>query len=139
MRPETEKKVMQAAIAVGCVVPLATGGFGMAIGPAELRGVGTGAPVDLDSHFRYLSGLLFGIGVGYLSCIPGLETRGKRIRLLSGIVVIGGLARLGSLLGKGVPGIEHQLALGMELGVVPALTLWHAGLARRWPGPKEEQ
>ena len=133
MSPRAEKKAMQAAIAIGCLVPLLAGGAGMAMGPAELRGVGAGGPVDLDSHFRYLSGLLFGVGIGFLTCIPRLEAKGRRVRLLGLIVVIGGLARLASLFARGIPGIEHQLALGMELGVVPALMLWHARFTRRWP------
>ena len=49
-----------------------------------------------------------------------------------GIVIVGGLARLGSLLAVGAPGIEHQLALGMELGVVPLLMVWQARIERRW-------
>lgn len=141
MRPQTEKTMMQAAIAVGCLVPLLTGAVGMAVGPAELRGVGAHAPVDLDSHFRYLSGLLFGIGLAYLSCLPRLEAKGQRVRLLGMVVAIGGLARLISLATSGAPGIEHQLALGMELGVAPALALWQARLARRWrsAGPGKER
>ena len=54
------------------------------------------------------------------------------MRLLGCIVAIGGLARLISLAVNGKPGIEHQLALSMELGVVPVLTIWQARLARRW-------
>ena len=131
-----EKKALQVAMAIACLVPLLAGFAGMFMGPAEVRGVGGAAgaavPIDLDSHFRYLSGLLFGVGIGFLSCIPNVEAKGGRVRLLGCIVAIGGLARLISLGVNGKPGIEHQLALSMELGVVPVLTIWQARLARRW-------
>jgi Domain of unknown function (DUF4345) len=134
MRIETEKRALQAVIALGCLVPLLAGGAGMAHGPSILRGVSAGpVAIDLDSHFRYLSGLLFGLGVGFLSCIPALEAKGARLRLLGAVAIIGGLARLGSLIAVGPPGIEHRLALGMELGVVTLLMVWQARLARRWP------
>jgi len=64
--------------------------------------VGIGA----DSHFRYLSGLLLGIGLGFWSTIPRIEANGDRFRLLSFIVVAGGLARFTSLALIGLPLLE---------------------------------
>jgi len=124
-----ELRLFQAAASIAALVPLTAGTLGMIEGPEMLRGVGA-APVDLDSHYRYLSGLLAGIGVGFVSCIPAIERRGARFRLLGFIVVLGGLARLGSLIGAGTPGAGHLFGLGMELVVVPLLMLWQARLAR---------
>ena len=131
MRVDAERRLLQGAVAVACLVPLLAGLAGIAEGPAMVRG-GAAMSADLDSHMRYLSGLLLGIGVAFLSCVPRIEGRGQVFQLLGGIVVVGGLARLGSLLAVGVPGLEHQLALGMELFVVPALMLWQARIARCW-------
>ena len=131
MRVEVERRLLQAVVAAACLVPLLAGLAGIVEGPAMLRG---GAPTspDLDSHLRYLSGLLLGIGLAFLSCMPRIEANGRLFRLLGAIVMVGGLARLTSLLAVGAPGPEHQLALGMELGVVPALMLWQARIERRW-------
>jgi len=128
----TEKRLLQLAVAIGCLVPLLAGGAGMIGGVDVLRGVTAPAPTDLDSHMRYLSGLLFGLGVAFLTCIPRIEEQGRRFRLLAAVVLAGGLGRLLSLVDIGLPGLEHRLALGMELGTVPALTLWQWRLARRW-------
>ena len=126
-----EKRLLQTAVALGCVVPLLAGGSGMIEGPAFLHGVGGQVPSDLDSHFRYLSGLLFAIGLAFASCIPGIEGKTARFRLLAFLVVIGGLGRLAGLASSGVPGAGHVFGLAMELGTVPLLVLWQARVARQ--------
>ena len=86
---------------------------------------------DLDSHFRYLSGIFLALGIAFASCIPAVEAKTGRFRLLGAMVVAGGLARLVSLAALGVPGGGMRFGLVMELAVVPALLLWQARLARR--------
>ena len=96
-------------------------------------------PRDLDSQFRYVSGIFFATGIGFLSCIPAIERRGGRFRLLGGLIVAGGLTRGVSLVAVGAPSTGHLLGLGMELLVVPLLMLWQARIAQRAtassPGP----
>lgn len=125
-----ERRLLQAAVAIGCLVPLAAGGAGILRGAAFLKGVHDPLPVDLGSHFRYLSGLLFGIGIGFAACIPAMERRGTVMRTLGLVVVVGGLGRLFGLLHDGPPSIVHVAALGMELVATPILVLWQARVAR---------
>lgn len=124
-----ERRLLQAAVALGCVVPLLAGGAGMIQGPAFLSGGGPESPADLDSHFRYLSGLLFAIGLAFASCIQGIERKTGRFRLLALLVFMGGLGRLFGLVSAGVPGAGHVFGLAMELGTVPLLVLWQARVA----------
>ena len=130
--PAVERRVLQAVVALACVVPLVTGGMSIVAGPIWLRGVGMHPSADLDSHFRYISGIFFALGIAFASCIPRLEATGPRFRLLGGMVVAGGLARLWSLAAIGPPSRGHLLGLAMELGVVPLLMLWQAGMAQRY-------
>lgn len=130
-----ERHLLQLAVALGCLVPLLAGGTGMIAGPAFLRGVESGMPADLDSHFRYLSGLLFAIGLAFGSCIPGIERRTARFRLLALLVFVGGLGRLLGLISSGLPGTGHVFGLAMELGAVPLLVLWQARVAGFGTGP----
>jgi len=125
----TERRLLQAAVAAACLVPLAMGALSLALGPAILRGIGAGAPIDLDSHFRYLSGLLLGVGLVFASCIPAIERNSGRFRTMGFVIVAGGLGRLLSLVDEGIPGSGHLFGLAMELGVVPALMLWQRRLA----------
>jgi hypothetical protein len=136
--PAAERRLLQVAVALACLVPLAMGTLSLVHGPSVLRGV-TGASADLDSHFRYLSGLLLAIGIGFASCIPAIERRGARYRLLAFIVIVGGLGRLGSLLTIGTPGPGHLFGLVMELLIVPLLMLFQARVARRCEQPRRHE
>jgi hypothetical protein len=128
-----EKRLLQAAIALLAWIPVLAGGAGMLLGPAML-GSDTIVGVTADSHFRYLSGLLFGIGLCYWSCIKRIERRSNRITLLTLIVVCGGIGRALGWLSFGPPTRFHIMALGVELLIVPGIWLWQrrvaAGAAR---------
>ncbi|MGZ0247842.1 MAG: DUF4345 family protein, partial [Alphaproteobacteria bacterium] len=68
--------------------------------------------------------------LGFLSCIPNIERKGERFKLLTACVVLGGLARLLSLVVIGQPSTLHLIGLALELGVVPALAFWQGRLSR---------
>ncbi len=131
MTLQAEKRLLQLLVAIACVVPLVTGGQSILHGPGFL-GHPPVVPVDLDSHFRYISGIFFAVGVAFASCVPRIETKGPRFRLLGALVITGGLSRVVSLIAVGVPSKGHLFAFAMELGVVPLLLLWQAAFARRW-------
>jgi Domain of unknown function (DUF4345) len=129
--PVVEKRLLQAVIIVACLVPLTAGPTGV------WRGAGWmahGAPVsaDLDSHFRYMSGIFTGVGLAFLSCVSAIETKGARLRLLVAFVVLGGLARAFSFVAVGAPDIGNRFGLVMELVVTPLIGLWQGRFARRW-------
>ncbi len=127
---DVQKRALQVVVAVCCLVPLLAGGAGMIMGPAMVDPVAAFSR-GLDSHFRYLSGLLFGIGIAYASTIPQIETKGRRFRLLTGIVLIGGIGRLLSVIVIGSPSGSMIAALAMELLVTPSLALWQLQVERR--------
>lgn len=123
-----ERRLLQCAVALACLVPFAAGGAGVIASVTMMKDAGAPS-VDLDSHFRYLSGLLFGIGLGFAACIPRIEAKGALFRGLTLVVVCGGLARLFALVTMGSPSAGHLFGLAMELGVVPALALWQVRVA----------
>jgi hypothetical protein len=131
VRPRgVELRLLQLVVALACFVPLSTGGRSILEGPGFLGGV-TDVSTDLDSHFRYVSGIFFGVGLAFVTCIPDIARKGPRFRLLGALVICGGLARLLSLIDVGVPGSGHVFGLAMELGVVPLLMLWQRRVERR--------
>ncbi len=121
-----EKRMLQLAVAIACIVPVSGGAWGVLQGAGML---GHGGDVTLDSHVRYLSGLLLGIGLAFLSLIPNIEKRGQSAAILSAIVVAGGLGRLYGVLADGWPAPTMAGALAMELGIVPMLYLWQRRIA----------
>lgn len=129
----SERRLLQATIAIACLVPLTAGALGVFRGVAYIRG--TVVTPDLDSHFRYLSGIFLMMGIAFVSTISAIERQGPRFRLLGAMVILGGLARALSWAMVGAPGGGHRFGLAMELGVVPLLMLWQARVARNSAAP----
>lgn len=120
------RRLLQCVLLLLSLSPLGFGAMGMIYGAGWLGGAE--APVSLDSHFRYLSGIFFGLGLALLTCIPRIEAMTTRFRWVAALVVIGGLARLGGLLAGDVPGQGHVIGLGLEIVVTPLLVVWQARL-----------
>ena len=131
MAPLTEKRLLQAALVLGGAFSLFVA-LGSVSGGVGFIARDAAANVDLDSHFRYLSGIFLGVLIALYSCVPGIERRGPRLRLLGGLIVCGGLARLAGAAAMGLPGIGHRYGLVMELIVTPLILLWQMRVARRF-------
>lgn len=132
MNKEMERRLLQAATALASIVPLSMGAVSVVRSAAVLRGMAPPFPTDLDSHYRYLSGILLGIGLVFLASIPRIERSGTIFRTLGFIILVGGLARLLSYFDAGTPGFGHQFGLVMELVVVPAIVLWQARIEKKF-------
>lgn len=128
-----ERRLLQIVIAIACLVPLTAGSQGIVRGVAYIRGAQV--TPDLDSHFRYLSGIFLMMGIGFVTTIPRIEAQGARFRLLGAMVVCGGLSRALSWVMVGAPSGGHKFGLMMELGVVPLLMLWQARVAHVHAAP----
>ncbi|MDP1747968.1 MAG: DUF4345 domain-containing protein, partial [Reyranella sp.] len=126
-----EKRALQISIVIAALLPVVAGLWGIMQDAPD--GAWTG------NHRRYLSGLLLAIGLGYWSAIPEIETMATRLRLLTALVAVGGLARLlGLALGDALT-LPVASALIMELLVAPLLCLWQVRITSRSrpvsPGP----
>ncbi len=128
MTPRRERTLLQGVVALACIVPLTTGTLGIVRGAAWLQPLPT---TDMDSHFRYLSGIFVVMGLGFVSCIPRIDRKGARLRMLGAMVVAGGFARLVSLAEAGMPSTGHLAGLCIELIVVPLLLGWQTRVAHR--------
>ena len=132
-----EKCLLQLCMLVVCLVPVVMGGAGGVFGVEVLDG--QIATFENDSHFRFMSGLLLGIGAAFLSCIPHVERKTQRVRLLTAIVYVGGLSQLGGALYMMdtfqislVGAIKRGLVL--SLIIVPFLCLWQGRIAKKISG-----
>jgi len=125
-----EKRLLQIATALGGLIAVSAGMVGGLHGTLML---GDWGDVNLDSHFRYLSGLLLGIGVAYWSAIPDIERQEARVSLITLIVVTGGFFRALGLLASGSPDWTMRAALVVELVGAPLLYLWQRRIAQLQP------
>jgi hypothetical protein len=122
-----EKPALQAAVIVAAALPVFAGTWDAI---HQLAGASAWAA----NHERYLSGLLLAVGLGFWSTVPEIEGKTGRFRLLTFLVVIGGLCRLLGVL-MGDPLSQQVIAaLVMELGVTPVLCLWQSRLPSRRAG-----
>ena len=123
---ERERKLLQQSVAIVATIPVAAGLYGVLFGQAL---TGDAVSISAESHFRFLSGLLLGIGLCFWSTLPSIEIRTGRFRLLTLLVVIGGVGRL---IGLGLTGLPSLFMIGgliVELVVTPVLCLWQARVA----------
>ena len=130
MTSRLERRLLQATVAVASFVALSMGGLSVLKGPDVIKGMDPPFPIDLDSHYRYLSGLLLGIGLVFVATIPRIERHRTIYLTLGAVIFIGGLSRLVSLVAQGVPSFGHQFGLVMELVAVPLIVLWQGRVAR---------
>jgi hypothetical protein len=124
-----ERKLLQQAVAIVASIPVATGLYGVMFGQAL---TGDAVSISAESHFRFLSGLLLGIGLGFWSTLPSIEIHTGRFRLLTLLIVIGGLGRLIGLGLTGLPSLFMVGGLIVELIVAPVLCLWQTRIANRY-------
>jgi multisubunit Na+/H+ antiporter MnhG subunit len=117
-----EARLLQIAVTLAAVVPVLGGGVGVLRGSGAF---GDWAGRSADSQTRYLSGLLLGVGLAFWACVPTISRRGREVRILAFLVVVGGLSRLLGVVLVGDPG-RMRWTLAMELVVTPALALWQA-------------
>ena len=126
---DRERKLLQQSVAIVATIPVATGLYGVLFGQAL---TGDAVSISAESHFRFMSGLLLGIGLCFWSTLPGIENKTNRFRLLTLLVVIGGLGRLIGLMLTGLPSLFMVGGLIVELVVAPALCLWQTRVANRY-------
>jgi hypothetical protein len=122
----SEKKTLQTCVALAGLMAVWAGAWGV------LHGLGDDGGGSVN-HERYLSGLLLAIGLAFWTTVSDIEGKTARFRLLTALVVIGGISRLlGVALGD-TPSWLIGGALAMELLVAPLLCLWQGRVGARFP------
>jgi len=126
-----ERKLLQIAFALAGLLLIAFGLAGVFFGAnfADLSG-----SVEMDSYFRFLRGMLLGIGLIYWSAIPDIARHAERISVVTFILVLGAVPRLLAVISHGVPTIGILIGLAGELWGCAGDVLWHqhvAGTAQR--------
>lgn len=127
----SERNVFRIVVALAACPAIFAGLSGALSGACAFDRAGcAGLDPFLRSHVHYLSGLLAAIGLSYWWTLRRPEAQSVAYRLLTAIVLIGGLARLVGLAldASSDPGVWISLAL--ELVVAPAVCIWQARIAR---------
>ncbi len=123
------------AVRTLCVIPFVTGiadvtnGVGLLnLAGAHLQSVATD-PV-LNSQIGFWGAIWLGFGVILWRASSHLRDEAGVFRLLFGTLVLSGLARLGSALAYGLPGLSLTVAMLVEIIGGAGFLFWHAAALR---------
>jgi hypothetical protein len=84
----------------------------------------------LDSNLRFLSGVWLGLGLAVFWLIPRIETQTVLFRVLWGMIFLGGIGRLLSMLFLGWPPIPFIAFTVLEIVGAPIFVAWQARLGK---------
>jgi Domain of unknown function (DUF4345) len=124
------KKPLQYTIAVLGLIPVITGIITL-MGVSDPLYVAAGIPRDalLDSNLRFFGGLWLGLGLALLWLVPRVETETAIYRLLWGMIFIGGIGRLLSIVFIGMPPWPFVGFTLLEIVGAPLFMLWQSQIA----------
>lgn len=119
---------LQIVLGLLSLIPLVLGIQNIGGGAAGLAGEPVAAV--LDNQFRYLSTFYLGLTFLIWWMLPNIERHKVPVRILIGVIFLGGLARAYSMMQVGHPG--QQLYVGMIIEFALILVIpWQAMVAKR--------
>lgn len=134
MTAQKSLKLFKWIVAFIAIIPLLTGVADMFKGVASQLAFGMPDSVAvtdpmLNSSFRFFAAMWFGVGVFFLLFISDLKKYHTALMLLFAVIVIGGTARIGTVIQFGFPeagmGVAMVvIAISIEIVIIPLLMWW---------------
>jgi hypothetical protein len=131
---DMSKRALQIVTGLLGVVPLVTGLLGL-MGVADPFYVAIGVPpiVVLDTNLRFYSGVWLGLGLAFLWLIPAIERQTVLFRVLWGMIFIGGIGRLLSMMRLGWPPVAFVAFTAIEIVGAPLFIWWQSRVSKYVP------
>ena len=125
------KLSLQIATGVLGAIPVVTGLIGMSgLGDPLYAAAGVPSNVLLDSNLRFFSGVWLGLGLALYWLIPRIERQTVLFRVVWGMIFLGGVGRVISMLFQGPPPMPFIGFTILEILGAPVFILWQARLAK---------
>ena len=125
------KRGLQIATAFLGAIPIVTGIIGM-FGLSDPIYASAKIPANalLDSNLRFFSGVWLGLGIGLYWLIPNVEKQTLLFRVLWGMIFLGGVGRLMSMLFLAPPPLPFIGFTALEIVGAPLFIWWQARLVK---------
>jgi hypothetical protein len=125
------KLSLQIVTGVLGVIPVVTGLIGMfGLSDPIYASAGLPANVLLDSNLRFFGGVWLGLGLAMFWLVPKIEKQTILFRAIWGMIFLGGVGRLISILLRALPPIPFISFTILEIAGAPIFVLWQARLAK---------
>jgi Domain of unknown function (DUF4345) len=128
------KRPLQITMALLGAIPVVTGLVSL-LGLSDPIYASAGIPQNalLDSNLRFFGGVWLGLGVGVYWLLPNIEKHTLLFRILWGMIFLGGVGRLLSMVFLAPPPLPFIGFTVLEILGAPLFVLWQARLARASP------
>jgi hypothetical protein len=125
------KRGLQIAMALLGVIPVVTGIITMfGLSDPLYASAGIPAVAVLDSNLRFFGGVWLGLGLSLYLLIPDIEKQTLLFRVLWGMIFLGGIGRLASMLFLAPPPPPFIGFTILEIVGAPFFVWWQARLAK---------
>lgn len=125
------KLSLQIATGVLGAIPIVTGLIGMSgLGDPLYAAAGVPSNVLLDSNLRFFSGAWLGLGLAMYWLIPRIEKQTVLFRVIWGMIFLGGVGRVISMLFEGPPPIPFIGFAILEIVGAPVFIAWQSRLVK---------
>lgn len=126
----SKRNLLQILAAILGVIPIVTGIVGMfGIHDPLYASAHLARSAVLDSNLRFFGGVWLGLGIALYWLIPRIEKETVLFRALWGMIFVGGIARLFSML-ELTPPWPFIAFTALEIIVGPILILWQARVSK---------
>jgi uncharacterized protein YjeT (DUF2065 family) len=125
------KRGLQIATGLLGIIPVLTGIITM-FGLSDPIYAAAKIPANalLDSNLRFFGGVWLGLGLALYWLIPGIERQTVLFRVLWGMIFLGGIGRLLSMIFLGWPPLPFVGFTALEIIGAPFFIWWQARLQR---------
>src|SRR6202166_411229 len=125
------KPGLQIAMVLLAAIPVLTGIIAM-FGLSDPLYASAGIPSNamLDSNLRFFGGIWLGLGLSLYLLIPNIEKQTLLFRVLWGMIFLGGIGRLASMLFLALPPLPFIGFTVLEIVGAPFFIWWQARLAK---------
>ena len=124
------RTVLQVLTAILGIVPVVTGLIGLlGLNDPLYAPVSTPHAILLDTNLRFFSGLWLGLGLALLWLIPSIERQTSLFRVIWGMIFVGGIGRVLSLIFAGAPPAPFIFFTFLEIIGAPVFIYWQHRVA----------